>query len=118
MAGAPRTFHEALPAGGSRARHQESRPSTGCGTLGLEFLGPQSPDGWQPSGPQPDVPPDTKNVPTWARNGRKPEEANRQFDYTIASRGFHERLKMRALNRADEWGPSDHCRLPIEVEVG
>ena len=83
--------------------------------LGLEFLGPQAPDGWQPSGPQPDVPPDTKNVPTWVRNGRPPEEANRQFDYAIASRGFHERVKVRALNRADEWGPSDHCRLLIEV---
>ena len=32
--------------------------------LGLEFLGPQAPDGWQPSTPQPDVPHDTKNVPT------------------------------------------------------
>ena len=83
--------------------------------LGLEFLGPQAPDGWQPSAPQPDVSPDTKNVPTWVRNGLKPEEANRQFDYAIASRGFHERVKVRALNRADEWGPSDHCRLMIEV---
>ena len=83
--------------------------------LGLEFLGPQAPDGWQPSAPQPDVPPDTKNVPTWVRNGRKPEEANRQFDYAIASRGFHERVTVRSLNRADEWGPSDHCRLLIEV---
>ena len=83
--------------------------------LGLEFVGPQAPDGWQPSAPQPDVPPDTKNVPTWVRNGRKPEEANRQFDYAIASRGFHERVTVRALNRADEWGPSDHCRLLIEV---
>ena len=86
--------------------------------LGLEFLGPQAPDGWQPSGPQPDVPLDSKNVPTWVRNGRPPEEANRQFDYAIASRGFHERVKVRALNRADEWGPSDHCRLLIEVETG
>ena len=83
--------------------------------LGLEFLGPRAPHGWQPSTPQPDVPPDTKNVPTWVRNGRPPEEANRQFDYAIASRGFHERVKVRALNRADEWGPSDHCRLMIEV---
>ena len=85
--------------------------------LGLEFLGPQAPDGWQPSRPQPDVPPDTKNVPTWVRNGRNPEEANRQFDYAIASRGFHERVTVRALNRTDEWGPSDHCRLLIEVET-
>ena len=86
--------------------------------LGLEFLGPQAPDGWQPSGPQPDVPLDSKNVPTWVRNGHPPEEANRQFDYAIASRGFHERVTVRALNRADEWGPSDHCRLLIEVATG
>ncbi len=85
--------------------------------LGLEFLGPQAPDGWQPFEPQPDVPPDTKNVPTWVRNGRPPEEANRQFDYAIASRGFHERVRVRALNRPDEWGPSDHCRLSIEVDM-
>ena len=58
--------------------------------LGLEFLGPQAPHGWQPEAPQPDVSPDTKNVPTWVRSGRPPEEANRQFDYAIASRGFHE----------------------------
>ena len=83
--------------------------------LGLEFLGPQAPGGWQPSGSQPDVPPDTMNVPTWVRNGRPPEEANRQFDYAIASRDFHERVRVRALNRAHEWGPSDHCRLLIEV---
>ena len=85
--------------------------------LGLEFLGPQAPYGWQPSGPQPNVPADTKNVPTWVQNGRPPEEANRQFDYAIASRGFHERVTVRALNRPDEWGPSDHCRLLIEVET-
>ena len=83
--------------------------------LGLEFLGPQAPDGWQPSAPQPDVPADTKNVPTWVQTGRHREEANRQFDYAIASRGFHERVKVRALNEVDEWGPSDHCRLLIEV---
>lgn len=85
--------------------------------LGLEFLGPQAPDGWQPPAPQPDVPPDTRNVPTWVRNGRNPGEANRQFDYAFASRGFHERVKVRALNSADEWGPSDHCRLLIAVET-
>ena len=86
--------------------------------LGLQFLGPQAPDGWQPSMRQPDVPPDTKNVPTWVQTGHSPEEADRQFDYAIASRGFHERVKVRALNGLDEWGPSDHCRLVIEVSIG
>lgn len=86
--------------------------------LGLEFLGPQAPDGWQPSVTQPDVPRDTRNVPTWVRIGRSREKANRQFDYAIASRGFHERVRVRALNRVDEWGPSDHCRLLIEIDAG
>ena len=86
--------------------------------LGLEFLGPQAPAGCQPATPQPDVPADTRNVPTWVRNGRPPEEADRQFDYAIASRGFHERVRVRALNGIDEWGPSDHCRLLIEVRTG
>ena len=85
--------------------------------LGLEFLGPQAPNGWQPEAPQPDVPQDTKNVPTWVRIGRSREKANRQFDYAIASRGFHKRVTVRALNRPDEWGPSDHCRLMIEVDT-
>ena len=83
--------------------------------LGLEFLGPQVPHGWQPSGRQPDVPPDTKNVPTWVHSGRNKEEADRQLDYAFASRGYHEKVRVRALNRADEWGPSDHCRLLIEI---
>ena len=86
--------------------------------LGLEFLGPQAPNGRQSSGPQPDVPFDTKNVPTWVQNGHRPEEANRQLDYAIASRGFHERVQVRALNEVDEWGSSDHCRLLMEVSTG
>ena len=74
-------------------------------------------DGSRP-GRNPMCRPVRRNVPTWVRNGLKPEQANRQFDYAIASRGFHERVKVRALNRPDQWGPSDHCRLLIEVETG
>ena len=86
--------------------------------LGLEFLGPQAPNERQSSIRQPDVPPDTKNLPTWVRNGRSPGEADRQLDYAFASRGFHERVTARALNEVDEWGPSDHCRLLMEVSAG
>ena len=39
-----------------------------------------------------------------------------QLDYVFASRGFHERVRVRALNAPRDWGPSDHCRLVIEVE--
>ena len=87
--------------------------------LGLEFLGPQLPNGRPAATPQPDVPEDTRNVPTYySPRQRLPAKADRQFDYAIASRGFHERIKVRALNGVEEWGSSDHCRLLIEVDLG
>ena len=87
--------------------------------LGLEFLGPQAPNGRPSATPQPDVPADTGNVPTYyTRRQKCAENANRQLDYAFASRGFHERVRVRALNGIEEWGPSDHCRLLIEVHPG
>ena len=83
--------------------------------LGLEFLGPQAPNGRQASMAPPDVPPDTRNVPTFHNAGKSAADAAVQLDYVFASRGFHEKIKVRALNEIDEWGPSDHCRLMIEV---
>ena len=85
--------------------------------LGLEFLGLQFPNGRKSATHQPDVPADTKNVPTFHIIGQSPAEADRQFDYAFASRGFHEKVKVRALNRVEEWGASDHCRLLIEIET-
>jgi len=87
--------------------------------LGLEFLGPQLPNGRPAATAQPDVPADTRNVPTYySPQQRSPANADRQFDYAIASRGFHERITVRALNGVDEWGSSDHCRLLLDVDVG
>ena len=86
--------------------------------LGLEFLGPQVPNGRSAALPQPGVPNDTRNVPTYRTRQQSPAEANRQLDYAFASRGFHESVRVRALNGIDEWGSSDHCRLLIEVETG
>ena len=83
--------------------------------LGLEFLGPQSPRGRQAARPHPDVPANTKNVPTYHLRNASPESADRQLDYVFASRGFHERVKVSALNGVGEWGSSDHCRLMIEI---
>lgn len=85
--------------------------------LGLEFLGPQVPHGRASPTSQPDVPADTENVPThYIPQQRSPENANRQLDYAFASRGFHDRVSVRAMNGIEEWGPSDHCRLLIEVD--
>ena len=86
--------------------------------LGLEFLGPQAPDGRPSATPQPDVPANTMNVPTYYTTRQSPVEADRQLDYAFASRGFHEGVKVRALNGVEEWGASDHCRLLIEVAAG
>ena len=83
--------------------------------LGLEFLGPQAPHGRRAETTPDDVPPDTKNVPTYyCRSG--PATAVNQLDYAFASRGFHEKVSVRAMNEIEEWGPSDHCRLMIEVK--
>lgn len=82
--------------------------------LGLEFVGPQYPNGRRAS-PRPSIlPADTKNVPTFALYER-PANARLQLDYVFASRGFHTAVEARALNGLEEWGPSDHCRIQIEV---
>ena len=86
--------------------------------LGLEFLGPQVPNGRPAASSQPGVPDDTRNVPTFHSSRQSPAEANRQLDYAFASRGFHEKVKVHALNGIEEWGSSDHCRLLIEVDTG
>ena len=87
--------------------------------LGLEFLGPQAPEG----GRRPDpVPPGlragARNTPTFHAAGQTPSMAVHQLDYVFASRGFHEQVTVRALNSPDEWGASDHCRVLIEIEDG
>lgn len=86
--------------------------------LGLEFLGPQAPNGRPAAAPQPDVPADTANVPTYYTARQKhAAKANRQLDYVFASRGFHKSVTARALNGIEEWGPSDHCRLLAEMRL-
>ena len=85
--------------------------------IGLEFLGPQSPYGRQADPTPKCLPPDTKNVPTYYSNQGSPATAENQLDYVFASRGFHEGIKVRALNDVECWGASDHCRLLIEVDA-
>ena len=85
--------------------------------IGLEFLGPQYPNG-RKADPTPGyLPPETKNVPTFHSRKQSPATAENQLDYVFASRGFHKGIKVRALNGVDCWGPSDHCRLLIEIDA-
>ena len=85
-------------------------------TIGLELIGPRYPAG-RKAIPTPDyLPPCTKNVPTYHTTAESPATASRQLDYVFASRGFHESVRACALNETDQWGPSDHCRVMIEVD--
>ena len=86
--------------------------------IGLPFVGPQAPNGRQ-ADPWPDwLPKDSRNVPTYYNIGSSPAEATGQLDYAFASEGMVDLVTVRALNGVDEWGPSDHCRIVIEVGDG
>ena len=40
-----------------------------------------------------------------------------QLDYVeqVASRGFHDTVQVQAINDVAGFGPSDHCRIRIDV---
>ncbi len=83
--------------------------------LGFEYLGPQFPNGRMATPTPAHLPEDTKNVPTFCSTSMSPLTAQLQLDHAFASRGFHESVKARALNRVCQWGSSDHCRLVMQV---
>ena len=85
--------------------------------LGLRFVGPQAPNGRQ-ADPWPDeLPPSSRNVPTYHTTRQTPQSATRQLDFVFASEDIADRVMVRALNLPDEWGGSDHCRLAIDVQT-
>ena len=83
--------------------------------LGLEFMGPRYPNGMRADPTPQGLPKDTRNTPTYFTTRQTPKTAQNQLDYVFASRGFHQSVRVRALNSADEWGSSDHCRLLIQI---
>ena len=108
--GATDDHHLALPA---RERNVTDRMDA----LGLELLGPWHPNGRQAEPTPHGMPPDTLSVPTFHHSRQDPIDAEYQYDYAIASRGFHESVTVRAMNSVEEWGASDHCRLLMEVSA-
>ena len=79
--------------------------------LGLEFLGPQAPNGRQAaSRPPADIPADTKNVPTYYTTRQTPEDANNQLDYAFASRG-----STRRCARARSTRSRSGCQRPLPL---
>jgi len=83
--------------------------------LGFKFVGPQAPNGRQAEPWPAELPRTSKNVPTYYRPGQSREACTRQLDFVFASGKLAERVRVRALNEPHEWGPSDHCRVEIEV---
>ena len=83
--------------------------------LGLPFIGPQAPHGRQADPWPRELPRESRNVPTYHTNRQTPETATRQLDFVFASAQLAGSVRVRALNEPAEWGPSDHCRLEIEV---
>lgn len=82
-------------------------------TIGLPFIGPQSPNGRQ-ADPWPDeLPQSSLNVPTFHTNRQTPHRATRQLDFVFCSESLSSQLGVRALNQPNEWGPSDHCCIEI-----
>jgi endonuclease/exonuclease/phosphatase family metal-dependent hydrolase len=83
--------------------------------LGLTYLGPKAPAGRRAE-PWPDeLPKESNNVPTYRARHQTPETATRQLDFVFASASMEGQVQVRALNQAAHWGPSDHCRVEIEV---
>ena len=48
-------------------------------------------------------------------SGRASSPDHRQLDFVFVSESIADSLTVRALNGRDEWGPSDHCRIAIDL---
>ena len=83
--------------------------------IGLTLVGPQAPRGRQADPWPSELPTDSRNVPTYFTTRQSPETATRQLDFVFASQDLADRITVTALNEPERWGPSDHCRLEIEV---
>jgi exonuclease III len=85
--------------------------------LGLRYVGPRWPEGRQ-ADPWPDeLPRDSTCVPTFHHSQQTPASASRQLDFVFASEQIADRVVTRAINEIDEWGPSDHCRVVVDVDA-
>jgi hypothetical protein len=83
--------------------------------LGLTFVGPQAPHGRRAEPWPAELPRASNNVPTYYTKQQSPASCTRQLDFVFASDRLAERVRVRALNEPDQWGPSDHCRVEIQV---
>lgn len=83
--------------------------------LGLPLVGPAFPNGIQADPWPTELPSDSTDVPTYRTRQNDPASAARQLDFVFASAGIAPDIEVRAVNGADAWGPTDHCRLEISI---
>lgn len=83
--------------------------------IGLDFVGPQLPNGLQANPWPAELPPASKNVPTYRTRRGDPASATRQLDFVFASGELRDRVSVAALNSVEQWGSSDHCRVLIDL---
>jgi len=83
--------------------------------IGLSFIGPQFPNGRRAESRPHGLPEGSANVPTYHTTRQNPATAEHQLDFAFASTDIAEHVHVRARNEVEAWGPSDHCRVDIEV---
>jgi hypothetical protein len=84
--------------------------------MGLPFVGPQAPNGRRANPWPSELPIESNNVPTYHTTRMTPAQAERQLDFVFASTDIAKQVKASAINEPGEWGPSDHCRVVIELQ--
>jgi hypothetical protein len=85
--------------------------------MGLRYVGPQHPNGRQASPPPSELPENSKDVPTFRHSRQTVEGASRQMDFVFATSDLADLIETRAQNEVADWGPSDHCRVRIVLDV-
>ena len=83
--------------------------------IGLDFAGPQFPNGRQADPWPPELPRNSRNVPTFHSRAQTPATATRQLDFVFASRCLRDSIAVRAINEPESWGLSDHCQIEIRL---
>ena len=87
--------------------------------IGLDFVGPQHPNGRQANPWPAKLPKDSLNVPTFHSNRQNPGTATRQVDFVFVSSLLKQSARAWAMNSPEQWGPSDHCQVRIRLdEIG
>ncbi len=81
--------------------------------IGVPFVGPKAPHGRQSTDPEKREAGDVLTF--YMPQEGKPEKATQQLDFVFATDNIADRIAVRALNGVDDWGPSDHCRILIDL---